>query len=152
MRFPVSSTASITMSISLALNPDPFPIPCHGNAVDLVDLEGETIYIETAQQLPPLFREIQDCWSKALEEGAGFTDLRQAVRERDTARVKEIWNQLVPIWDDRSFYDFVATSYAFAANPITTGVFVRSASEPGDGIRLSELDAGNPARGGDRLR
>ena len=34
-------------------------------------------------------------------------------RERDTARVKDIWNRLVPIWDDRSFYDFVATSYAF---------------------------------------
>ena len=31
------------------------------------------------------------------------------------ARVKEIWNRLVPIWDDRSFYDFVATSEAFAS-------------------------------------
>ena len=31
------------------------------------------------------------------------------------ARLKELWNALVPIWDDRSFYDFVATSRAFAS-------------------------------------
>ena len=28
---------------------------------------------------------------------------------------KEIWNALVPIWDERTFYDFVATSAAFAS-------------------------------------
>ena len=26
-----------------------------------------------------------------------------------------MWNRLVPIWDDRSFYDFVATNRAFAS-------------------------------------
>ena len=31
------------------------------------------------------------------------------------ARLKAIWDELVPIWDDRSFYDFVATSRAFAS-------------------------------------
>jgi tryptophan 2-monooxygenase len=31
--------------------------------------------------------------------------------------LKEIWNRLIPIWDDRSFYDFVATSYAFQGRP-----------------------------------
>ena len=118
MRFPVSSTGFYHYVDQLGLESRPFPNPLSpATPSTVVDLEGETIYIETAQQLPPMFREIQDCWSKALEEGAGFTDLRQAVRERDTARVKEIWNQLVPIWDDRSFYDFVATSYAFAGKP-----------------------------------
>jgi tryptophan 2-monooxygenase len=29
-------------------------------------------------------------------------------------RLKELWNKLVPLWDDRTFYDFVATSKAFA--------------------------------------
>lgn len=28
--------------------------------------------------------------------------------------LKALWNQLVPLWDDRTFYDFVATSKAFA--------------------------------------
>ena len=27
--------------------------------------------------------------------------------------MKAIWNELVPVWDDRTFYDFVATSEAF---------------------------------------
>ena len=28
--------------------------------------------------------------------------------------LKSLWNTLVPIWDDRTFYDFVATSEAFS--------------------------------------
>ena len=32
-----------------------------------------------------------------------------------SARLKALWNALVPVWDDRSFYDFVATSRAFAS-------------------------------------
>ena len=55
--------------------------------------------------------------AKALEEGAGLSGLRQAFRERDVPALKEIWDRLIPIWDDRSFYDFVATSYAFADRP-----------------------------------
>ena len=115
MRFPVSSTAFYHYVNMLGLESKPFPNPLAYPASNstVIDLEGETIYVERPDQLPPFFKEIQECWAKALEEGAGFSDLRQAIRERDTARVKEIWNRLVPIWDDRSFYDFVATSYAF---------------------------------------
>ncbi len=91
--------------------PNPLSYPASNSTV--IDLAGETIYVERPEQLPPFFKEIQECWAKALEEGAGFSSLRQAIRERDTAGVKHIWNQLVPIWDDRTFYDFVATSYAF---------------------------------------
>jgi monoamine oxidase len=115
MRFPVSSTAfyHYVDKVGVASKPFPNPLAYPASNSTVIDLEGETIYVEKAEQLPPFFREIQDCWAKALEEGAAFSDLRQAIRERDTARVKDIWNALVPIWDDRTFYDFVATSYAF---------------------------------------
>jgi lysine 2-monooxygenase len=115
MRFPQSSTAFYHYVNKLGIDSRPFPNPLAYPASNstVIDLGGETIYVERPDQLPPFFKEIQDCWAKALEEGAAFSDLRQAVRERDTSKVKEIWNQLVPIWDDRTFYDFVSTSYAF---------------------------------------
>jgi len=115
MRFPVSSTAFYHYVNMLGIESKPFPNPLAYPASNstVIDIEGETIYVEKPEDLPEFFREIQDCWAKALEEGAGFSNLRQAIRGRDTARLKEIWNTLVPIWDDRTFYDFVATSYAF---------------------------------------
>ena len=30
------------------------------------------------------------------------------------ATLKSLWNNLVPRWDDRTFYDFVASSQAFS--------------------------------------
>ena len=115
MRFPLSSTGFFHYADMVGTQSKPFPNPLAYPASNstVINLEGETIYVEKPEQLPAFFKEIQECWAKALEEGAGFSEVRQAIRERDTARVKEIWNTLVPIWDDRSFYDFVATSYAF---------------------------------------
>ena len=81
----------------------------------MIDLEGQTIYVERPEELPPLFHEVADAWREALEEGASFTAIQDAIRARDSARLKELWNALVPVWDDRSFYDFVATSRAFAS-------------------------------------
>src|SRR5437762_3213996 len=52
-------------------------------------------------------------WAQALEE-ARFTDIQNAIRARDVATLKSLWNDLVPRWDDRTFYDFVATSQAFS--------------------------------------
>ena len=67
--------------------------------------------------LPPLFREVADAWREALEEGASFTAIQDAIRARDVGRLKELWNALVPVWDDRSFYDFVATAAPSPAAP-----------------------------------
>src|SRR3546814_16613271 len=64
-----------------------------------------------------MFREVAEAWSAALEEGAGFTALRAALRARDVKRLKELWNALVPLWDERTFYDFVAFSTSFSALP-----------------------------------
>jgi lysine 2-monooxygenase len=115
MRFPESSTAFYHYVDMLGLERKPFPNPLAPSiSSTVIDLEGQTLYVETPEDLPPVFAEIAGDWAKALEEGAGFSALRQAIRTRNIPALKDIWNRLIPIWDDRSFYDFVATSYAFA--------------------------------------
>lgn len=114
MRFPASSTAFFHYVKLLGLETKPFPnplTPAAGSTV--VDLEGQTHYARTLADLPPLFREVADAWATALEE-LGFGDLQQALRQRDVPRLKALWNALVPLWDDRTFYDFVAQSEAFS--------------------------------------
>ena len=52
-------------------------------------------------------------WADALE-AVGFTKIQDAIRARDVASLKSLWNKLVPMWDDRTFYDFIASSEAFS--------------------------------------
>ncbi|OLL76504.1 Lysine 2-monooxygenase [Pseudonocardia sp. Ae168_Ps1] len=115
MRFPRSSTAFHHYVDLLGLRTEPFPnplTPAAGSTV--IDLHGETFYGRTPDDLPPFFSEVADAWASALEQGAGFGALQEAVRARDTATVKRLWDALVPLWDDRTFYDFVSTSKAFS--------------------------------------
>ena len=115
MRFPVSSTAFYHYVDKLGLETKPFPnplTPASGSTV--IDLEGQTYYAEKISDLPALFQEVADAWADALESGAQFSEIQQAIRDRDVPRLKELWNTLVPLWDDRTFYDFVATSRSFA--------------------------------------
>lgn len=115
MRFPVSSTAFYHYVDKLGLETRPFPnplTPASGSTV--VDLEGKTWYAETLADLPPLFREVADAWAAALEDGARFSEVQDAIRRRDVRTLKALWNPLVTQWDDRTFYDFVATSKAFS--------------------------------------
>ncbi|MCV0439580.1 MAG: FAD-dependent oxidoreductase [Hydrogenophaga sp.] len=115
MRFPASSTAFFHYVNRLGLQTQPFPNPLTPAAgCTVVDLEGRTHWARTLADLPPLFSEVAGAWAQALEEGAGFTGLQQALRERDAPKLKALWDRLVPLWDDRTFYDFVATSKAFA--------------------------------------
>lgn len=114
MRFPASSSAFFHYVKLLGLETKPFPnplTPAAGSTV--VDLEGQTHYARSLADLPPLFTEVADAWAAALEE-LGFGDLQQALRQRDVPRLKALWNALVPLWDDRTFYDFVAQSKAFS--------------------------------------
>jgi tryptophan 2-monooxygenase len=121
MRFPVSGTGFFHYVDMLGLESKPFPNPLvPASPSTVIDLEGENIYVEKPEDLPQKFKDIASDWEKALEEGAGFSGLQQAVRERDVASLKEIWNKLIPIWDDRSFYDFIATSYAFSGRPFSS--------------------------------
>ncbi|WP_092761944.1 NAD(P)/FAD-dependent oxidoreductase [Rhodoferax sp. OV413] len=115
MRFPVSSTAFYHYVDQLGLESQPFPnplTPASGSTV--VDLEGQTYYAEKLADLPPMFKEVADAWARALEDGAQFSAVQDAIRNRDVPALKALWNKLVPLWDDRTFYDFVATSKAFA--------------------------------------
>jgi tryptophan 2-monooxygenase len=114
MRFPVSSTGFYHYVDKLGIESRPFPnplTPAAGSTV--IDLFGETHYAETAADLPPLYHEVAAAYDRALEEGARFSDLKTAIRNRDAAAVKAIWNPIVAAWDERTFYDFVASSEAF---------------------------------------
>ncbi|MGR3795893.1 flavin monoamine oxidase family protein [Vannielia sp. SX4] len=114
MRFPVSGTGFYHYANMLGLESRPFPnplTPAAGSTV--IDLLGQTHYARTLADLPPLFQEVAQAYDAALEEGASFTALQQAIRDRDTARIKELWNPLVAAWDERTFYDFIASSEAF---------------------------------------
>ncbi|MEZ5707000.1 MAG: FAD-dependent oxidoreductase [Burkholderiaceae bacterium] len=115
MRFPASSTAFFHYVNLLGLKTRPFPnplTPAAGSTV--IDIEGQTHYARSLADLPPLFHEVANAWAQALEADARFSDLQAALRERNVPRLKAIWDALVPLWDDRTFYDFVAQSDAFS--------------------------------------
>src|SRR5262245_46786808 len=115
MRFPVSSTTFYHYLGLAGLETSPFPNPlAPATPSTVIDLEGETVYVEKPADLPAIFREVEQAWNEALEKGAQFSAMQEAMRNRDVARVKEIWNALVPVWDERTFYGFVATADAFA--------------------------------------
>ena len=115
MRFPVSGTAFYHYVNQLGLQTRPFPnplTPASGSTV--IDLEGETHYAQSLSDLPAVFREVAEAWAQALEDDARFSDMQDAIRTRDVPTLKRLWNTLVPLWDDRTFYDFVASSEAFS--------------------------------------
>lgn len=115
MRFPVSSRAFWHYVDLLGLDSRPFPNPlADATPSTVIDLEGQPIYVERKEDLPPLFREVERCWQEALEEDANFIALQTAMRARDPIAVKAVWDELVPLLDDESFYGFVARSEAFA--------------------------------------
>ena len=114
MRFPVSSTGFYHYVDKLGLESRPFPNPLTEAAGStVIDLEGETFYARTLADLPPLFHEVARAYHEALEEGASFSTLKAAIRARDAAAVKAIWNPIVADWDERTFYDFITSSSAF---------------------------------------
>lgn len=115
MRFPISSTGFYHYINRLGLDSHPFPNPLTEAAGStVIHLEGETHYAESPDDLPEVFQEVARAYDEALEEGFGFAALQSAIRSRDPARVKELWDPLVREWSDRSFYDFVASSSAFS--------------------------------------
>lgn len=114
MRFPVSGTGFYHYVDLLGIESRSFPnplTPAAGSTV--IDLMGQTYYARTLQDLPLLFQEVAAAYDAALEDGANFSALKQAICDRDIPRIKEIWNPLVAAWDERTFYDFVASSEAF---------------------------------------
>ncbi|GAA4228556.1 tryptophan 2-monooxygenase [Sagittula marina] len=114
MRFPVSSKGFYHYLDLTGCETRPFPnplTPASGSTV--IDLEGETHFARTLQDLPPLYRDIAAAYDEALANQAAFPELQAAIKAKDIAAIKSIWDPLVADWDERTFYDFVAHSDAF---------------------------------------
>ena len=115
MRFPPSSTSLQHYIDACGLETTPFPNPLTPAAPStVVDLKGVSHYAERIEDLPDVFREVADAWHAALEDGADFAAMQDAIRERDVARIKALWDPLVARLDDESFYGFLARSPRFA--------------------------------------
>ncbi len=114
MRFPPSSTGFFHYVKMLGLETKPFPNPlAPASPSTVIDLEGEQTYIEAKGDETPLLREISAAWQAALEESGHLSALQAAIRRRDIPRLTAIWHELVPLWDERTFYDFIASAPAF---------------------------------------
>ncbi|NHF73165.1 flavin monoamine oxidase family protein [Paracoccus xiamenensis] len=114
MRFPVSSTSFYHYVDLVGMDSQPFPNPLTEAAGStVIDLEGDTRFARTLDDLPQLYHEVAAAYRDALQEHVDFAALQQAVRDRDAARLKQIWDPLVEKWDERTFYDFVVSSKAF---------------------------------------
>lgn len=114
MRFPQSGTTLFHYIKMLGLEYAPFPNPLTEAAEStVIDLAGKPVFARTADDLPEIFKEVSDAWDSALESEAHFSELQLAMRQRNAEAVKALWNKLVVAWDDRTFYDFIATAPAF---------------------------------------
>ncbi|MBT2459430.1 NAD(P)/FAD-dependent oxidoreductase [Streptomyces sp. ISL-86] len=114
MRFPPSSTALQHYIDLVGLVTEPFPNPlAEATPSTVVDLKGETHYAETIADLPQVYRDVSAAWNACLDEGADFSDMNTAMRERDVPRIREIWAKLVEKLDDETFYGFLCKSEAF---------------------------------------
>ncbi len=115
MRFPVSGAAVYHYIDRCGLETRDFPNPLTPAApTTVIDLEGTSYFARTIDDLPELFREVANAWHSALEFEANLAAMQHAMRRRDAAAIKAIWDPLVVKWDDRTFYDFLATSYHFS--------------------------------------
>ncbi len=115
MRFPESATAFNHYVELLQLESRPFPNPLTKAAgTTVIDLSGVPLLARSLHDLPPLFQEVADAWEEALNTEVHFRQLQQAIRDRDAKGIKHRWDRLVREWDDRTFYDFIATSQAFS--------------------------------------
>ena len=107
MRFPVSSTGFYHYVDKVGVKSEPFPNPLTAAAGStVIDLEGETLYAETLDDLPKIYHEVAQAYHEALEESAQFSALKQAIRDRDPERIKAIWNPIVRDWDERTTWLF----------------------------------------------
>lgn len=114
MRFPVSGKAFYHYVDLLGLETEEFPNPlAAATSSTVIELAGEKYYATTTADLPPFFLEVADAWKAAVNDGAQFAEMQSAIRARDTARIKEIWNELLPLMDEQTFYGFIAASESF---------------------------------------
>jgi len=114
MRFPVSGKAFYHYVDTVGLTTSDFPNPLAGvTSSTVIELAGKAHYATTEAELPEFFHEVARAWRAAVDDGAKFTDMQNAIKARDTGKIKEIWNALLPELDEETFYGFIARSTAF---------------------------------------
>ncbi|WP_338885939.1 NAD(P)/FAD-dependent oxidoreductase [Rhodococcus sovatensis] len=114
MRFPPSSTALFRYLDMLGLQTEPFPNPlAEATPSTVIDLKGESHYAHVLDDLPEIFAEVARAWQRTLEDHADLVPLQRAIRARDAAAIKRLWNELVVRFDDQTFYGFLAASEHF---------------------------------------
>ena len=114
MRFPPSSTALFRYLDMLGLSTEPFPNPlAEATPSTVIDLKGESHYAHVLDDLPEVFAEVARAWQRTLEDHADLVPLQRAIRARDAAAIKRLWNELVVRFDDQTFYGFLAASEHF---------------------------------------
>jgi tryptophan 2-monooxygenase len=115
MRFPPSSTAFWHYVDRVGLETTPFPNPLSpATPSTVVDLKGRSHYATSLDDLPEVYREVARAWDATLDS-VQHTRMQKAIRERDVATQKEIWNELVARLDNQTFYGFLCDSPAFAS-------------------------------------
>ncbi len=116
MRFPLSGSSLWKYINMLGLQTRPFPNPLSETAGStVVELAGEAHFARTMDDLPAIFHEVANAWETALENEANLGQIQAAMANRDAAEVHRLWDPIVKKWDDRTFYDFVATSPEFSS-------------------------------------
>ncbi|MBD0734533.1 flavin monoamine oxidase family protein [Streptomyces sp. CBMA29] len=116
MRFPPSSTAFRHYVDLVGLETKPFPNPlAPGTPSTVVDLKGESHYATSVDDLPEVYHQVMHAWNACLEDGADFSAMQRALRERDIPVIREIWSALVEKLDNQTFYGFLCDSPAFAS-------------------------------------
>ncbi|MBM9509719.1 flavin monoamine oxidase family protein [Actinacidiphila acididurans] len=116
MRFPPSSTAFQHYVDLVGLRTEPFPNPLAPvTPSTVIDLKGVSHYATTLDDLPDVYRQVMDAWNACLEEGADFSRMQRALRERDVPAIRAIWSDLVEKLDNQTFYGFLCASPAFAS-------------------------------------
>lgn len=114
MRFPPSSTTLYHYFDLCGLQTAPFPNPLADAAAStVIDLKGRSDYVERPEELPDIYKEVLQAWNGVLENDAQFSAMQAAIRDRDVARIKEIWDPLVRVLDDQTFYGFLSRSAQF---------------------------------------
>ncbi|WP_020494539.1 flavin monoamine oxidase family protein [Sciscionella marina] len=116
MRFPRSSGTLFHYIDKLGLRTAPFPNPLSpASPSTVINLHGRSHWARTAADLPDVYREVDDAWTKILQEQADSSLMEDAIRRRDVSAIKTLWNRLVATLDDVSFHGFLASSPLFSS-------------------------------------
>lgn len=114
MRFPRSATSFNHYVNALGLKRRAFPNPLTNAAgTTVIDLAGVTRMARTIDDLPEEFHEMAHAWDSALREEASLVELQSAIKQRDPIALKAAWDPLIIKWDDRTFYNFIASAPSF---------------------------------------